>query len=450
MGESNDLTPDGAQRHEMTLEEALAFAMRHHQGGRLLEAEHIYRKILEAYPSQPDACHFLAVVSHQLGRTDEAIELLEALLPSCPNHVDLHNNLGRIYKDAGRISDARARLEFATRVAPTRPDLWNNLGTILRAEREYDQAANCYRKAIELDSTYADAYLNLGNLLELAGHLTEAAGVFRQAIKLKPDHSATYQNLSQALHRSGRVEEAQSVVREWLAFQPDNPSARHLAGALGVLTAPERASDDFVSHHFDEHAASFDDHLLELEYRAPELVGEAVTKCLATSTESIRILDAGCGTGLCGPHLRSHASVLDGVDLSAGMLERARLLGQYDQLVVAELTEFLETNERPYGLIACADTLCYFGSLDRVFAAAAHALTPEGWFVFTVEGADASEVDPSFQLRFHGRYCHGKAYVERTLHTAGFTNLHLEPESLRMETGAPVHGWIVRACRSRA
>ena len=37
-----------------------------------------------------------------------------------------------------------------------------------------------------------------------------------------------------------------------------------------------------------------------------------------------RVLDAGCGTGLCGPLLRPYAKRLVGVDLSSGMLERAR------------------------------------------------------------------------------------------------------------------------------
>ena len=35
------------------------------------------------------------------------------------------------------------------------------------------------------------------------------------------------------------------------------------------------------------------------------------------------VLDAGCGTGLCGPGLRGRAGRLVGVDLSPEMLKRA-------------------------------------------------------------------------------------------------------------------------------
>jgi predicted TPR repeat methyltransferase len=49
-------------------------------------------------------------------------------------------------------------------------------------------------------------------------------------------------------------------------------------------------------------------------------------------------LDAGCGTGLCGPLLRPYASELTGVDLSAGMLDRARPRQVYDHLEKGELS----------------------------------------------------------------------------------------------------------------
>jgi predicted TPR repeat methyltransferase len=42
-------------------------------------------------------------------------------------------------------------------------------------------------------------------------------------------------------------------------------------------------------------------------------------------------VDLGCGTGLMGPLLRSHVSVLEGVDLSTAMVEKARERGCYDR-----------------------------------------------------------------------------------------------------------------------
>lgn len=55
-----------------------------------------------------------------------------------------------------------------------------------------------------------------------------------------------------------------------------------------------------------------------------------------------RCIDLGCGTGLMGPLLQPHVGCLAGVDLSAGMVDKARQRGCYQELAVGELVEHLE------------------------------------------------------------------------------------------------------------
>lgn len=55
-----------------------------------------------------------------------------------------------------------------------------------------------------------------------------------------------------------------------------------------------------------------------------------------------RCIDLGCGTGLMGPLLRPHVGHLAGVDLSAGMVDKARQRGCYDELAVGELAHHLQ------------------------------------------------------------------------------------------------------------
>lgn len=44
-----------------------------------------------------------------------------------------------------------------------------------------------------------------------------------------------------------------------------------------------------------------------------------------------------CGTGLMGPLLRAHVDLLEGVDLSSGMIEKAKERGCYDKLEVGSM-----------------------------------------------------------------------------------------------------------------
>jgi predicted TPR repeat methyltransferase len=134
------------------------------------------------------------------------------------------------------------------------------------------------------------------------------------------------------------------------------------------------------------------------------------------------------------------------VDLSARMLERARLRGAYDRIDVGELTAFLAAQPSTYDAVVSADTLCYFGELDGVVRAAWGALRRGGWFLFTVE-ALAEGSDAPYVLQPHGRYAHSGPGVGRCLAAAGFTGVSLAPEVLRREGGMPVQGWLVAARR---
>ena len=130
------------------------------------------------------------------------------------------------------------------------------------------------------------------------------------------------------------------------------------------------------------------------------------------------------------------------------MLVHAKEKNVYHALVKAELTDYLRDNSEAFDLIVAADTLVYFGDLESVLAAAARALRPKGLLVFTLEHV-GGEVDVDYRLELHGRYSHAGAYVDRVLAFAG-----LQPEiahaELRMESGAPVAGLVIRATKSVA
>ena len=160
------------------------------------------------------------------------------------------------------------------------------------------------------------------------------------------------------------------------------------------------------------------------------------------------MLDAGCGTGLCGPSLRPYARRLVGVDLSPRMVERARTRGDYDELAVAELTAFLIDHPATYDVIVSADTLVYFGEMEPVMAAAAAALRSGGWLAFTVERLEDAAAADDFNLDPSGRYRHSEAYLRRVLAQAEMEIASLETVTLRLEGGQPVIGFLVTARRS--
>ncbi|WP_163364132.1 class I SAM-dependent DNA methyltransferase, partial [Klebsiella aerogenes] len=65
-------------------------------------------------------------------------------------------------------------------------------------------------------------------------------------------------------------------------------------------------------------------------------------------------LDLGCGTGLMGERLRPFVDRLEGYDISASMLRKARDKGVYDHLGKADLQQFSYAGEAP-DLVTAAD-----------------------------------------------------------------------------------------------
>lgn len=431
------------QSIEMTMQELLLFAMQMHREMKLDAAEKCYRSALQVEPDNANALHYLGVLLHQRRQLPEAIELIQRSIAIDSGVAAWQNNFGNVLLEESRYDEAAAAYARCSELDENNLEVLNNLGVLLRKLNRQDEAEESFKRAIARDPSFGDAHANLATLCTLQERFPEAFSHLADALALKPRSIDIRRLLVMAYGKAGRIEEARETCQEWLKLDPDDARAAHFLAAYGAVDVPERASDQYVVMEFDGFASSFDARLASLEYRAPQLVGDAVAGLLGAPAKTCVILDAGCGTGLCAPYLRPYAKWLGGVDLSANMLSRARDRGLYDELIQSELVHCLQTNDGGFDVVVSADTLCYFGKLTNAFAAVKLALRPAGYWVFTVE---AHTLDAEFKLQHHGRYSHSKNYIERELSTAGFRNVHLQAVNLRFESGEPVVGWLVSAC----
>lgn len=433
-------TQPSSQYIALTIEESFNLALKFHQGGTLDGAEMLYKKIVEAAPDHLNALHFFGVLCHQQNRQEEAAVLIERIIEIDPNNADAHNNLGNVFEGLRRAGDAEACYRKAIALMPDHAPALNNLGVVLMARNAAEEALGVYGRAVEISPETADYRYNLANALKKCGRIDAAVSAYQKAVDLEPNRFDALQGLSRMLIDANRIDEAVQVFNAWLDKDPGNPTALYMQAACKGEGAPDRAPDAYVQKIFDNMADGFDSHLQgNLDYRAPQLLIEALATALPAPDGSLDILDAGCGTGLCGPLLKPFARKLVGVDLSAGMLTRARGVDAYDELVKAELTDFLNSQSNAFDLIASADTLCYFGDLEPVLKGFAGALKYGGVLAFTLE--DAGQGRQDWKLNQHGRYAHTREYVERVLRSAGCTIQSIASVILRKEGGQPVRGY---------
>ncbi|MHB8477404.1 MAG: tetratricopeptide repeat protein [Casimicrobiaceae bacterium] len=392
----------------------LAAAIREHRAGRVVEAERAYRALLAERPDDADAAHFLGMLRFQAGEIEEGLALMLRSVEADSANAHAWNNLGNMYVQMQRDEQAEQAYLRATSLDPRQPAAWYNLARIFARSNQLERSLACLRNVTRIVSGFVDAL----------------------------------QTLAHVYYRLGRPDEARAVYQQWAEEVPDDPTPRHMLAAATGQGVPERADDRYIVQTFDGFADSFDEQLAGLGYSAPQLVAASLIAHPLYLTGRAAVLDAGCGTGWCGPLLRSTAGHLVGVDLSPGMLALARQRGLYDELHEAELTAFILARPAAFDIIVLADVLCYFGRLEPAMRAAHDALLPGGLLCFSVEALAQDPGEEGFVLGAHGRYSHARPYLEHVMSGAGFVLSGIEAVVLRQELGEPVQGHLVTGRRT--
>jgi protein O-GlcNAc transferase len=216
-----------------TISEALAIAVGHHQAGRLLDAEQIYRQILAVEPNNADAWNLLGVVNSQRGNHQVALDCIGRAIRRDPNFAAYHECLGQAYQRVKKWDEAVACYRRALELIPDCADTHNNLGTVLQEQGQRDEAVDCYRRALQLKPNLVEAHANLGNVFKDQGKQDEAVDCYRRALQLKPNFAEVHSNLGNVLNVQGKRVEAVACYRRALELKPDYAEAHfNLASTL--------------------------------------------------------------------------------------------------------------------------------------------------------------------------------------------------------------------------
>jgi tetratricopeptide (TPR) repeat protein len=230
------------------LVESFNNAFRLQQEGRLVEAETLYRAVLDVAPEHPGSHHLLGLVEHQLGRHDAALQSIRRAIELNDSEPNYHNNLGTVYRTLGKLDEAIACYRHAVGLKPDFAAAFNNLGIALTQKGEFAQAQRALERALEAKPDYAGAWFNLGNVLAARDECAKAVEHYRQALALDPDHIDALNNLGGALTELGAWREAASCYQRVLALQPANAAAHSNFGRV----LAQRDELDAAIGHFRE------------------------------------------------------------------------------------------------------------------------------------------------------------------------------------------------------
>jgi predicted TPR repeat methyltransferase len=347
---------------------------------------------------------------------------------------------GLAHYQAGRYAAADRDFAASLALLPGRPSTLTNLGAARLKLGRADEAAAVLQDALAQEPDNAEALGHLAAAQAELGQPQAALRTVERALALQPRAGAAWTLRGTLLRELGRPAEAAAAYREALAHEADAQLVGYYLAGLGEGAPPSGAPREYVEALFDQYAGGFDDHLVHaLQYRAPELLVQGLRR-----PRHAAALDLGCGTGLAAPLLRPRVNRLDGVDLSAQMVQRAAARGLYDAVAQDDLAQFLATTQRRYELLLAADVFIYVGELEAVFAGAARVLAAGGEFCFSVEAAGDDE---GCTLRPSLRYAHSERYIRMLAGSHGFHVRACERHPVRFDQGEPVPGlfaWLDR------
>ena len=261
---------------KLSVNQALSKAKSHEKKGEILEAQKLYKVVLDAFPNNkkaklmlanldksfqngnvkkppsniinqlvalynqghlslviehcqrfigqfPDAFiiwNILGAANKGLGRVEEASKAFMKVVKLNPTYADGYNNLGVTLQEQGKFEGALVAYKKAISIKPNYAEAYNNLGNTLLEQGEPAGAISSYKKAISIDSNYAEANYNMGFALSSINKPEEAIVAYNNAISIKPNYSEAYCNLGNAYKEIGKLNEAIDFYRNAISINP--------------------------------------------------------------------------------------------------------------------------------------------------------------------------------------------------------------------------------------
>ena len=333
----------------------------------------------------------------------------------------------------------------------------HELCSYARAARSFDMCARLNPSG----PVSLNAYFNLSSIMQMAGY-PDLAVQYLEPVLSNPHMNDEENDMVLTAHQFLWALAQDEISRDnaiklyrKLSLLGDLRADHKLATLVNEGKSALHGNPEYARKVFDQLASIFEERLTgQLGYDVPRMLEQDISKHLDSKYDpdmgKWRILDIGCGSGLCGkffssycsfdhlsaPNLSSAAStsttitsfgeihggevmfekdlrflmtssdsLLLGVDVSGKMIDICRSSGSYSHaircslqdalLVLSECAASCHGVESRFHLVLAADTFIYVGALSSTFKYVHDILTPHGIFAFSIEEKSEEFIMPS-------------------------------------------------------
>lgn len=406
--------------------------------GKTTEAKTHAEKVLTITAKHAGALGLLGTLELGLENHSRAIKLLQKRIMLQPSNAEAYKALASAYLQAKDYKNTINTIHQALQLEPKLSEGHQIMATAYLMDENREKALMHFMQQIEQEPNVESLY-NIGVILSDQQRINDAISYFQRALQMDPNHLSSHLNIAALYLNKQKINDAikhYSVVQQ---KDPNNREVEHILHALKQDEIPESAPAEYLQNLFNQYAPSYDKHLQTiLDCQVPKQLYELVFNYANPEDHSMKILDLGCGTGLCGELFQPLAKEMIGVDVSPAMLEIAQQKNLYNELLPETIQEALPKYHQ-LDLIIASDVFPYIGDLTETFKAANHALRTDGLFSFSIE---KTLTDNSYQLQKNIRYAHNPKYIQQTAKACGFELIMENNSILRKQRDICVEGYI--------
>jgi tetratricopeptide (TPR) repeat protein len=253
---------------KLSVNQALSKAKSHEKKGEILEAQKLYKVVLDAFPNNKKAKLMLAnldrlfqngnvkklpsnIINQLVALYDQGhfllvVEHCQKIVSQFPDAFIVWNILGGANKGLGRVEEASKAFMKVVKLNPTYAEGYNNLGVTLHEQGKFKDALLAYKKAISIKPRYAESYSNMGTIYKDQGQLEKASDLFKKAILINSNYAEAYSNLGNTFLEKGNLEAAIISYEKAISIEPNYAEANYNMGfALSSANKPKEAIDAY-------------------------------------------------------------------------------------------------------------------------------------------------------------------------------------------------------------
>lgn len=207
--------------------EMLAQAIQLQQRGRFPDAERIFRTLLHAEPSQPDALHFLGLLEFQTDRKDAGLDHLRQSVEKVPGNAGFRYNLANALLSVNQGPEALLHFKRCAALEPENGDVCQGLAMALSSQDQPEQAVDTLTSGLAKHPGHRGCWLTLSLIQENLGLLPEALAAARHAWQLDRKDPETSVRLASLLLLLDRPHEAGPLLDAAIDSNPRDADAHY-------------------------------------------------------------------------------------------------------------------------------------------------------------------------------------------------------------------------------